>query len=248
MQTHSLVADVEDLGADKPEEKVISPKIVDDTGHPQAPDLVEKNKAAEKIPATASKVSENIEKISAKDQGSFSDAGKSSPIRPDETLGDYYYRTYSEKDASDIHVHVWNLKKGDTFSDWRMCRDWLQGIFPPGEIKFQESRPHEHTYHAYLEEAASYTSTTHRIVREWHSMHKEWADFKVSKKKVADDENRVAQLKAKLEADQAKFEADRKIEEWSVASWKRKAEAEVALLAEERKNFKRICEKDNNEK
>ncbi|KAM0041227.1 hypothetical protein Hdeb2414_s0011g00363851 [Helianthus debilis subsp. tardiflorus] len=79
-------------------------------------------------------------------------------------------------------------------------------------------------------------------------MHKQWSTFKVSKKKVADDESRVAQLRAKLEADQAKFEADRKTEEWSVAGWKRKAEAEAALLSEERKNWKRICEKDNAEK
>ncbi|XP_021984891.1 fas-binding factor 1-like [Helianthus annuus] len=79
-------------------------------------------------------------------------------------------------------------------------------------------------------------------------MHKDWAAFKAFKKKVADDESRVAQLKAKLEADQAKFEADRKTEEWSVAGWKRKAEAEAALLSEERKNWKKICEKDNAEK
>ncbi|XP_021979643.1 calponin homology domain-containing protein DDB_G0272472-like [Helianthus annuus] len=79
-------------------------------------------------------------------------------------------------------------------------------------------------------------------------MHKEWSAFKVSKKKVADDESRVAQLRAKLEADQAKFEADRKTEEWSVAGWKRKAEAEAALLSEECKNWKKICEKDNAEK
>ncbi|MFS7934440.1 hypothetical protein Hanom_Chr05g00391591 [Helianthus anomalus] len=36
--------------------------------------------------------------------------------------------------------------------------------------------------------------------------------------------------------------------EWSVAGWKRKAEAEVALLSKERKNLREICEKDNNEK
>ncbi|KAJ0735674.1 hypothetical protein HanPI659440_Chr11g0434721 [Helianthus annuus] len=155
----------------------------------------------------------NIEKVSAENQSSFSGAGKNCPIRPDETLGDYYYRTYSEKEASDIHTPVWNLKKGDTFSDWRVCQDWLQGIFPPREIKFQESRPREQTYHAYLEEAASHVSTTHRIVREWHSMHKEWEAFKVSKKKVVEDENRIAELKAKLETDQAKFEANRKTEE-----------------------------------
>ncbi|MFS8003132.1 hypothetical protein Hanom_Chr13g01210321 [Helianthus anomalus] len=99
---------------------------------------------------------ENIEKVTTENQGSFSNAGKNSPIRLDETLGDYYYRIYSEKDASDVHVPVWNLKNGDTFSDWRVCRDWLQGVFPPREIKFQESRPYKQTYHAYLEETASH--------------------------------------------------------------------------------------------
>ncbi|MFS7978542.1 hypothetical protein Hanom_Chr10g00916671 [Helianthus anomalus] len=75
-------------------------------------------------------------------------------------------------------------------------------------------------------------------------MHKEWYAFKVSKKKVADDESCVAQLRAKLEAKHAKFEADRKIEEWSVAGCKRKTEAD----SEEHKNWKKICEKDNSEK
>ncbi|KAF5799231.1 hypothetical protein HanXRQr2_Chr07g0302201 [Helianthus annuus] len=255
---------VVDLGAHRPvdvavdAEKVISPETMDGAGNPRTPDLtahvLEKEKTTEEIPVTTSPpkssgvMPENVEKVTVEEQGSFSGAGKSSPICPEETLGDYYYRTYSEKDASEIHAPVWNLKKGDTFSDWRVCRDWFQGIFPPGEIKFQESHLHEQTYHAYLEEAASHASTTDRIVREWHSMHKDWAAFKVSKKKVADDESRVAQLKAKLEADQAKFEADRKTEEWSVADWKRKAEAEAALLSEERKNWKKICEKDNAEK
>ncbi|XP_022023665.1 uncharacterized protein LOC110923918 [Helianthus annuus] len=238
---------------------VTSPEVVDvGAGNPQTPEFVaqdsEKGKSAQEIPVTASpsmasnSMLENIEKVSAEDQGSFSDADKNSPIHPDETLGDYYYRTYSEKNAAEIHVPVWNLKKGDTFSDWRVCQDWLQGTFPCGVIKFQEGRLHDQNYHAYLEEVASYTSTTHHIVREWHSMHKEWAAFKASKKKAAEDENRVAQLRAKLEADQAKFETDRKTEEWSVAGWKRKAEAEAALLSEERKNWKKICEKDNTEK
>ncbi|MFS7912662.1 hypothetical protein Hanom_Chr02g00132551 [Helianthus anomalus] len=93
----------------------------------------------------------------------------------------------------------------------------MQGTFPPGEIKFQEGRPYEQTYHAYLEEAATYTSTTHRIVHEWHSMHREWAAYEEFNKKFAEDEARVAQLKPTLEADRAKFEHDLKIEEWSVA-------------------------------
>ncbi|MFS7929500.1 hypothetical protein Hanom_Chr04g00333231 [Helianthus anomalus] len=163
-------------------------------------------------------------------QGSFAQDDENSPIRLDETPGDYYYRCYSEKKADEIHAPVWKLKKGDTFSDLRVCRDWLQGTFIAGEIKFQEGRPQEHTYHAYLEEVATYTSTTHRT------------------KKAVEDEARAALLRAKLEVDRAKFESDHKTEEWSVAGWKREAEAEAALLSEEHKRWRQICEKYNNEK
>ncbi|KAJ0785758.1 hypothetical protein HanOQP8_Chr02g0046881 [Helianthus annuus] len=125
-------------------EKITSPEAVDSgSGNPQTPEFVardpEKGKSAQEIPITTSPsvvsgfIPENIEKIPAEDRSSFSDVDKNSPIRPDETLGDYYYRIYSEKNASEIHAPIWNLKKGDTFSDWRVCRDWLQGTFPPGE-------------------------------------------------------------------------------------------------------------------
>ncbi|KAJ0441518.1 hypothetical protein HanIR_Chr16g0798651 [Helianthus annuus] len=85
-------------------------------------------------------------------------------------------------------------------------------------------------------------------MREWRSMHKEWAAFEVSKKKAAKDEARAALLRAKFEADPAKFENDQKTKEWSVPGWKRKVEAEATLLSKERKNWKEICEKDNKEK
>ncbi|KAJ0561205.1 hypothetical protein HanHA300_Chr06g0220221 [Helianthus annuus] len=155
--------------------------------------------------------------------------------------------TYSEKRASDIHAPVWKLKQGDTFSDWQVCRDWLQGAFPPAEIKFQEEQSHERTYHAYLEETASSTSTTHRIVHEWNSMHKEWDAFEASKKEIVAEKAKVAALRTKLEADQAKFKDEQKTEEWPAIGWKKKAEAEAAQLAEARKRWKEICEKDNNE-
>ncbi|KAF5758730.1 hypothetical protein HanXRQr2_Chr16g0732671 [Helianthus annuus] len=150
----------------------------------------------------------NVEKSPAGDQGFFSHDEEDSPIHPEETLGDYYYRSYSEKRASDIHAPVWKLKQGDTFSDWQICRDWLQGVFPPAEVKFQEERSHDQTYHAYLEETPSSTSTTHRIVRKWRSKHKEWAAFEVSKNKASEEKAKVALLRAKLEANQAKFESE----------------------------------------
>ncbi|MFS7905959.1 hypothetical protein Hanom_Chr01g00053801 [Helianthus anomalus] len=136
----------------------------------------EKEKSAQEDPVTIFPTSASapldIERSPTCDQGSFSYDAENTPIHPEETPGDYFYRTYSEKKASEIHTPVWNLKKGDTFSDWL----------------FQDGHPHEQIYHAYLEEAATYTSTTHRIVREWHSMHKEWAAFEASKKKAAEDE------------------------------------------------------------
>ncbi|KAJ0746409.1 hypothetical protein HanOQP8_Chr05g0177281 [Helianthus annuus] len=54
-------------------------------------------------------------------QGFISHDEEDSPIRPEETVGDYYYRSYSEKRASEIHASLWKLKQGDTFSDWQIC-------------------------------------------------------------------------------------------------------------------------------
>ncbi|KAF5796753.1 hypothetical protein HanRHA438_Chr08g0367571 [Helianthus annuus] len=151
-------------------------------------------------------------------------------LSPEETLGDYYYGSYSERKASKIHAPVWKLKQGDTFSDWQICRDWLQGVFPPAEVKFQEDRSHDQTYHAYLEETASSTSTTCRIVREWRSVHKEWTAFEALKKEVSEEKAKVAMLRSKLEADLAKFESEQKTEEWSTARWKRKEKLSLKLL------------------
>ncbi|KAJ0702276.1 hypothetical protein HanPI659440_Chr14g0527571 [Helianthus annuus] len=61
-------------------------------------------------------------------QGFVAHDEEDSPIRPEETLGDYYYRSYSKKRASEIHAPVWKLTQGDTFSNWQICRYWLQGV------------------------------------------------------------------------------------------------------------------------
>ncbi|MFS7912661.1 hypothetical protein Hanom_Chr02g00132541 [Helianthus anomalus] len=39
----------------------------------------------------------NVEKNPFEDESCFAYANENSPICPDETLGDYYYRTYIEK-------------------------------------------------------------------------------------------------------------------------------------------------------
>ncbi|MFS8018282.1 hypothetical protein Hanom_Chr15g01390241 [Helianthus anomalus] len=102
------------------------------------------------------------------------------------------------------------IRRREPLISMRLC-----SIFPPAEIKSQEEQSHERTYHSYLEETASSTSTTHRIVREWRCMHKEWDAFEASKKEVVEEKEKVAVLRAKLEADQAKFESEQKTEEWS---------------------------------
>ncbi|MFS7986139.1 hypothetical protein Hanom_Chr11g01006901 [Helianthus anomalus] len=200
-------AGAENLKADMPAD------VVDGAGNPQTPEPashgLEKGKTVEDIhvitsPSKASGfMPENIEKVLVEGQAHFLMLARIPQSAQMKLWGTIITEVIRKKDASEIH---------------RVCRDWLQGIFPPGEVKFQEGRLHDQTYHAYLEEVASYTSTTHHIVHEWHSMHKEWSAFKVSKKKVADDESC------------------------------RTAEAEAAFLSEERKNWKKICEKDNAEK
>ncbi|KAM0036635.1 hypothetical protein Hdeb2414_s0014g00428761 [Helianthus debilis subsp. tardiflorus] len=237
-------------------EKVVEAETVDaGATKPKSPEVVahesEKGKSIQEDPVitipffTTTSAPVNVEKSPAgADQGFFTHDEEDSPICPEETLGDYYYRSYSEKRASEIHARVWKLKQGDTFSDWKIFQDGLQGVFPPAEVKFQEDQ----TYHAYLEETASSTSTTYRIVREWHNMHKERAAFEASKKEVGEEKENVALLRAKLEADQAKFESEQKTEEWSAEGWKRKDESEAALLSGERERWREISEKDNNEK
>ncbi|KAF5799416.1 hypothetical protein HanRHA438_Chr00c02g0843111 [Helianthus annuus] len=71
-------------------------------------------------------------------------------------------------------------------------------------------------------------------------MHKEWDAVEASKKEVAEEKEKVAVLRAKLEADQAKFEGEQKTEEWLAMSWKKKAEAEAAQLVEARKRWKEV--------
>ncbi|MFS7973372.1 hypothetical protein Hanom_Chr09g00855841 [Helianthus anomalus] len=129
-------------------EKVMDPETADvDVAMPKSPEVVardlEKGKTVHEDPVVTNPSSvavgapENIERIPVGDQCFFARDEENSPIRPEETPGDYYYRTYSEKKASEIHAPMWKLKKGDTFSDLRVCRDWLQCTFPPAEVKFQ---------------------------------------------------------------------------------------------------------------
>ncbi|MFS7953497.1 hypothetical protein Hanom_Chr07g00619391 [Helianthus anomalus] len=136
----------------------------------------------------------NVEKSpSGVDQGFFTEE---SPIRPEETLGDYYYRSYLRRELPIFMRLYGSSSKAIPF---------LIGRF---------------------------------VV----------IGYKASKKEASEEKARVALLRAKLEVDQAKFESEQKTEEWSTAGWKRKVESETALLSRERRRWREICEKDNNEK
>ncbi|KAF5799415.1 hypothetical protein HanXRQr2_Chr07g0304291 [Helianthus annuus] len=155
----TVEAEVEVEKADAGVTKPVSPEVVAPAQGPEKKkSIIEEEVPVVTIPSTSAptskppkdNVEENPENI---EYQAFivHDEEEDSPFRPDETPGDYYYRTYSEKRASDIHAHVWKLKQGDTFSDWQVCRDWLQGAFSPAEIKFQEEQSHDCTYHSYLQ-------------------------------------------------------------------------------------------------
>ncbi|MFS8019252.1 hypothetical protein Hanom_Chr15g01401601 [Helianthus anomalus] len=73
--------------------------------------------------STTTSVPTNVVRSPYGDHGFFAHNEEDSPIHLEETPGDYYYRSYSEKKASEIHMPVWKLKKGDTFSDWQVCHD-----------------------------------------------------------------------------------------------------------------------------
>ncbi|KAJ0810016.1 hypothetical protein HanPI659440_Chr01g0021821 [Helianthus annuus] len=200
-------AEAVDVGVTKPKSPVV------EACEPETGTSIEDPLITISIPTTTSAPPQSdAEKSPVGDQGFICHEKEDSPIRPEETPGDYYYRSYFDRRASEIHAPVWKLKQGDTFSDWQVCRDWLQGVFPPVEVKFQKERSHDQTYHAYLEETASSTSTTHRIVHEWRSMHKEWATFEASKKEVNEEKAKITLLRAKLETDRSKFESEQKTE------------------------------------
>ncbi|KAJ0946761.1 hypothetical protein HanRHA438_Chr01g0007521 [Helianthus annuus] len=137
---HASVADqlkpieVADDGVEKTAEAEkpagVDPSVVNDADNPPTPEVVAQDlgkEATENTSTSSPKPSdtmpEHVEKVTVKGEDSSAGISKHSPIRPEETLGDYYYRTYTEKDAADPHAPVWNLKKGDTFSDWHVCQD-----------------------------------------------------------------------------------------------------------------------------
>ncbi|MFS7978605.1 hypothetical protein Hanom_Chr10g00917401 [Helianthus anomalus] len=110
---------------------------------------VETEKAVEKTPEIGHVETQNLEAEALR--GSAEGAGASgtgggmdspfkahqsypSPIQPDNTLADIYYKSYNTDRANDIHAPVWGVKQGDTFSTFGPCQELFTGAFPPGKV------------------------------------------------------------------------------------------------------------------
>ncbi|KAJ0450138.1 hypothetical protein HanRHA438_Chr15g0690351 [Helianthus annuus] len=117
--------------------------------------------------------------------------------------------------------------------------------FTPAEVNRQRAKPHEMLYRTFILEEANARAANHQIVREWRTMVRERADWEGyrerSLKRIAEFEK----SKAALDEERAKFEADKKAEEWGREGLQKKLHNVEEQLAKEKVEFKRICAQDN---
>ncbi|KAM0060836.1 hypothetical protein Hdeb2414_s0004g00128811 [Helianthus debilis subsp. tardiflorus] len=168
------------------------------------------------------------------------------PIGSKDTLGDIYYKTYTEVAHSDAPYRApWGLKQKDTFLEFAPCRDWFLNSFPPGEFNWQRARSHDALYHAYVVGEANTRTANHQIVRKWCTMVKERGDWEKYHERVLRQVKDFEKLKATFAEEKAAFEAEKKSEEWGRDGLKSKLRAAEELLSKERADWKEICKKDN---
>ncbi|KAJ0911432.1 hypothetical protein HanRHA438_Chr06g0263161 [Helianthus annuus] len=167
-----------------------------------------------------------------KGSGRFTSSGASSVgaggynpnvIGAKDTVGDIYYKTYTEEERGDApHRAPWSLKQKDTFSEFGPCREWFLNSFTPAEVNRQRAKSHELLYRTFVLGEANARAANHQIVREWRTMVRERADWEGYRermiKRIADfDKSKVA-----FDEEKAKFDADKKAEEWGREGLKNK--------------------------
>ncbi|MFS8034393.1 hypothetical protein Hanom_Chr17g01580641 [Helianthus anomalus] len=141
----------------------------------------------------------------AESQGSMLQA----PIGPKDTLGDIYYKTYTEEARGDApHQPVWGLKKKDTFA---------------------KGDTHEGLYRAYIVGEANTRAANHQIVCEWRTMVKERADCEKYRERLLKQVQNIEQMKNTFAEEKAAFEAEKKSEEWGRDDLKSKLHAAEEL-------------------
>ncbi|KAM0039759.1 hypothetical protein Hdeb2414_s0012g00386991 [Helianthus debilis subsp. tardiflorus] len=82
-------------------------------------------------------------------------------------------------------------------------------------------------------------------MREWRTMVKERDEWEKYRERLVRQVKEYEKAKAAFAEEKAKFESDRKSEEWGREGLRGKLRADEALLAKERAEWKKICEKDN---
>uniref|UniRef100_A0A251RRB2 Putative hemagglutinin, stalk n=1 Tax=Helianthus annuus TaxID=4232 RepID=A0A251RRB2_HELAN len=163
-----------------------------------------------------------------------------------DTLGDVYYKSYTEESQGDaLHQPPWGLKHKDTFLEFAPCRDSLLNSIPPGEVNRQRERTHSALYHAYVVGEANTRAANHQIVREWWTMVREREEWEKYHERLLRHVKNFEKSKAAFDEEKAKFETDKKAEEWGREGLKGKLRAAEELLSKERADWKAICAKDN---
>ncbi|KAJ0744585.1 hypothetical protein HanPI659440_Chr10g0389311 [Helianthus annuus] len=138
-----------------------------------------------------------------------------SPIGPMDTLGDVYYKSYTEESRGEaLHQPPWGLKQKDTFLEFAPCRDWLLNSIPPSEVNRQRERTHSALYHAYVVGEANTRAANHQIVREWRTMVREREEWEKYRERLLKQVKSFEKAKAAFDEEKAKFETDKKAEEW----------------------------------
>ncbi|KAJ0790233.1 hypothetical protein HanPI659440_Chr05g0213121 [Helianthus annuus] len=168
------------------------------------------------------------------------------PIGPKDTLGDIYYKTYTEEARGDApHQPPWGLKQKDTFLEFAPCRDWYLNSFHPGEVNRQRARTHGGLYHACFVVEANTRAANHQIVREWHTMVRERGDWEKYRERLLRQVKNFEKMKSSFAEEKAAFEAERKSKEWGREGLRSKLRAAEELLSKERAEWKEVCKKDN---
>ncbi|MFS8018860.1 hypothetical protein Hanom_Chr15g01397021 [Helianthus anomalus] len=130
-------------------------------------------------------------------------------IGPKDTVGDIYYKTYTEEARGDApHRAPWGLK----------------------------ARTHDALYHAYVVGEANTRAANHQIVREWRTMVKERSEWEKYREHLVRQVKDFEKAKAAFVEEKSKFESDRKLEEWGREGLRGKLRAAEDLLAKERAN------------
>ncbi|KAF5772053.1 hypothetical protein HanXRQr2_Chr13g0572251 [Helianthus annuus] len=119
------------------------------------------------------------------------------------------------------------------------------GAFPPGEVRHQGDRGHDHLYRSHVYAQANYDSTSYQITHEWHTMYLERAGWEKHQERLAAEAKLFEMAKAEFAKEKAEFEKEKKSEEWGLQGLKKKLQATEDTLAEERRKSHVACDKDN---